>query len=63
MEELAEAYQMREGDIWEMINSRAPIGRTVEPREIAELAVYLASPLANGMTGQSLTLSGGVIFV
>lgn len=62
-EELAAAYQMPEEEIWKTIDSRAPIGRTVRPDEIAELAVYLASPLADGMTGQALTLAGGAIFV
>ena len=36
-----------------------PIGRLLEPEEIAELAVYLASDDARGMTGQALNLSGG----
>ena len=36
-----------------------PMGRLLEPEEIAELAVYLASEDARGMTGQALNLSGG----
>ncbi|MCY4481550.1 MAG: SDR family NAD(P)-dependent oxidoreductase [Spirochaetaceae bacterium] len=36
-----------------------PLGRLLEPAEIAELAVYLASDDARGMTGQALNLSGG----
>ena len=36
-----------------------PMGRLLDPREIAELAVYLASEDARGMTGQALNLSGG----
>lgn len=36
-----------------------PIGRMIQPAEIAHLAVYLASPESDGMTGQALTLSGG----
>ena len=36
-----------------------PLGRLLEPDEIAELAVYLASEDARGMTGQALNLSGG----
>ena len=36
-----------------------PMGRLLEPEEIAELAVYLASEEARGMTGQALNLSGG----
>lgn len=42
---------------------RVPIRRFLEPSEIAELAVHLASPAADGMTGQALTLSGGLILV
>jgi NAD(P)-dependent dehydrogenase (short-subunit alcohol dehydrogenase family) len=42
---------------------RIPIGRFVTPEEVAELAVYLASPAGDGMTGQSLTLAGGLILV
>lgn len=39
------------------------IKRFLEPGEIAELAVYLASPAAAGMTGQSLCLDGGTLFM
>ena len=40
---------------------RVPIGRLLQPEEVAHLAVYLASPESQGMTGQSLTISGGLI--
>ena len=36
-----------------------PMGRMLDPEEIAELAVYLASDDSRGMTGQALNLSGG----
>lgn len=42
---------------------RVPMGRLLEPEEIAHLAVYLASSESDGMTGQSLTISGGLILV
>ncbi|MCZ6554261.1 MAG: SDR family oxidoreductase [SAR324 cluster bacterium] len=35
--------------------------RLLDPREIARLAVYLASSDADGMTGQALTYSGGMV--
>ena len=35
------------------------LGRRLEPHEIAPLAVYLASPDANVMTGQSINIDGG----
>lgn len=36
-----------------------PLGRMIEPEEVAELAAYLASDAAGGMTGQTLNLCGG----
>lgn len=38
-----------------------PAGRLIEPDEVAELACYLAGPAAAGLTGQGLTLDGGLI--
>ncbi|MEE9219321.1 MAG: SDR family NAD(P)-dependent oxidoreductase [Acidobacteriota bacterium] len=40
--------------------SVVPIGRMLDAAEIADLAVYLASDAAAGMTGQALSLCGGV---
>jgi NAD(P)-dependent dehydrogenase (short-subunit alcohol dehydrogenase family) len=39
------------------------MGRMLEPEEIAHLAVYLGSAESDGMTGQALTISGGLILV
>ncbi len=38
-------------------------GRFLEPGECAHLAVYMASPEAAGMTGQSVLIDGGMVFV
>lgn len=43
--------------------SRVPIGRFLEPEEIAHLAVYLGSDESDGVTGQAYTISGGLILV
>jgi meso-butanediol dehydrogenase/(S,S)-butanediol dehydrogenase/diacetyl reductase len=40
--------------------ARVPLKRFLQPRGIADLAVYLASAESNGMTGQSLLLDGGM---
>jgi len=45
------------------IVQRVPMGRLVTPEEVAHLAVYLASSESDGMTGQSILLDGGVLFV
>ena len=43
--------------------ARVPIGRVLEPQEIAGLAVHLASRAAGGMTGQSILVDGGMLMV
>lgn len=40
--------------------ARAPISRMIRPEEIASLAVYLASDDAAAITGQAVSLDGGV---
>ncbi len=40
--------------------ARIPTGRLLQPEEIAHIAVYLASPESDGMTGQTISISGGM---
>ncbi len=42
------------------IRKSIPLGRAATPREIGRLAVYLASADADYVTGQSLTIDGGL---
>jgi NAD(P)-dependent dehydrogenase (short-subunit alcohol dehydrogenase family) len=42
-------------------NAVIPLGRANEPEDVAALAVFLASPGARNITGQSLNVDGGVI--
>jgi NAD(P)-dependent dehydrogenase (short-subunit alcohol dehydrogenase family) len=37
-----------------------PLGRLVEPREVADAALFLASPLASGITGAVLPVDAGL---
>jgi NAD(P)-dependent dehydrogenase (short-subunit alcohol dehydrogenase family) len=37
-----------------------PMGRAGEPYEVANVAVFLASPLASYVTGAIVTMDGGV---
>lgn len=41
--------------------ARVPLGRILNPTEIAGLAVYLGSAESSGMTGQSIHVDGGMV--
>jgi NAD(P)-dependent dehydrogenase (short-subunit alcohol dehydrogenase family) len=54
------AGRMRELGLTEKdLAASMPIGRMIEPAEVASLALYLSGPAAAGITGQALTLDGG----
>lgn len=50
-----------EEDILDTLLQRVPMRRVLQPIEVAQLAVYLASDESIGMTGQTMTISGGLI--
>ena len=39
---------------------RTPMGRILDPSEIADLAIYLGSDESSGMTGQTMAISNGM---
>ena len=41
------------------VNAQTPLGRIGQPADVAEMAVYLASPRAEYLTGLSLPVAGG----
>lgn len=44
-----------------MVVSGNPMGRLIDPVEVAEAALYLASPAAKSVNGHALSLSGGEV--
>jgi NAD(P)-dependent dehydrogenase (short-subunit alcohol dehydrogenase family) len=43
------------------LSAGVPLGRFIEPIEVAEFAFFLCSPGASMITGQALTIDGGVL--
>ena len=56
---------LQEGDknVWERVLQSIPLKRAAEPHEVASLVVYLASPDGGYVTGQALSVSGGLTMV
>jgi NAD(P)-dependent dehydrogenase (short-subunit alcohol dehydrogenase family) len=50
-----------EDEYFKSMMGRVPLGRLMQPGEIAELAVFLASDAARGITGQSIHIDGGMV--
>ncbi|MGH3586631.1 MAG: SDR family oxidoreductase [Pseudonocardia sp.] len=54
---------MRNGGIVEAFGeaqaARAPLGRLLDAREVANAIVYLGSAANTGITGQALSVTGG----
>jgi NAD(P)-dependent dehydrogenase (short-subunit alcohol dehydrogenase family) len=48
-----------ESETERMLAAQSPLGRLLEPREVAEAVVFLASPAAAAINGQALVIDGG----
>lgn len=53
----------KDPDIARKISALYPLGRMIEPKEVAQAAAFLASPLASGITGTVLRVDGGLLAV
>jgi NAD(P)-dependent dehydrogenase (short-subunit alcohol dehydrogenase family) len=61
--QVAQSSGMSGDDMVKAALARVPLGRVLNPDEIAALAVYLGSHESRGMTGQSILLDGGMVLV
>jgi NAD(P)-dependent dehydrogenase (short-subunit alcohol dehydrogenase family) len=60
---LAPVLGVPPAEVAETLARRAPIGRLIRPEEVAGLAVYLAAPESDGVTGVGLTMAGGMVLI
>lgn len=60
MDLAAEELGVTPDELRQTVQDRIPMGRFLEPDEVAHIAVYLAADESNGMTGQTITISGGM---
>ncbi|UUZ62021.1 glucose 1-dehydrogenase [Polaromonas sp. P1-6] len=49
------------GQVWQQRVAAVPMGRPQQPDDVAGLALYLASPAADYLTGQSINIDGGLM--
>jgi NAD(P)-dependent dehydrogenase (short-subunit alcohol dehydrogenase family) len=59
--QVAQSTGMSAEDMVKATLTRVPMGRVLNPSEIAGLAVYLGSSESSGMTGQSIHVDGGMV--
>lgn len=52
---------LAQGEVWRQRVSGVPMGRPQNPADVAGLALYLASPAGDYMTGQSINIDGGLL--
>jgi 3-oxoacyl-[acyl-carrier protein] reductase len=49
-----------ESDLRKQVEAQTPLGRIGQPQDVAPAVVFLASPAAAWITGETLTIAGGL---
>jgi len=62
-QEMAPRLGVEPSEVRATLAARAPIGRMTTVDEVAGMAVYLASPEADSITGVGLTMAGGMLLI
>jgi len=59
-EHYAAIWEVSEQETYDRITARVPIGRYVQPKEVAAMVGYLAGPGAAAITAQAINVCGGL---
>jgi NAD(P)-dependent dehydrogenase (short-subunit alcohol dehydrogenase family) len=59
IERIVERTGRTEAESLQALEHRSPLGRLLEPEEVAAAVVFLASPAAGAISGQALVIDGG----
>jgi NAD(P)-dependent dehydrogenase (short-subunit alcohol dehydrogenase family) len=59
LEQKSQTKQIAESDVVRAMAERISLGRIGEPEEVADVLVFLASPLARYITGANVAVDGG----
>lgn len=58
---VTDASRATPDEVFELIAANTPLGRVTTPEEVADVALFFASPWARGVTGQNLVVDGGLV--
>jgi sorbitol-6-phosphate 2-dehydrogenase len=61
IEDYARKRNMKSEDVRPYLESKIPLGRLCRPKDVAKMAVFIASDDADYITGQAINISGGTI--
>lgn len=56
-----DASKVTTAEVFQIIESTTPLQRVTTPKELADVALFFASPWARAITGQNLVVDGGLV--
>jgi len=56
-----DASKVTTEEVFQMIESSTPLNRVTTPKELANVALFFASPWGSAVTGQNLVVDGGLV--
>lgn len=56
-----DASKVTSAEVFQIIESSTPLQKVTSPRELADVALFFASPWGRAITGQNLVVDGGLV--